>query len=443
MRSTTKRVGKFAIIGVILSAFNFLVYTFLARIVFSNNELLWLDSMISYLLATILAYLLHSRITWKERYPGKSGIIKFFIWNFLTALLISPFFTWLFGLLTPLYQGAHQLSTNLNLPFDYNFIESTFIFCLVTLVTMILNYLFYDKLVFGTPKNVEKSCSEHNKSYSKHTHAKVSVIVPIYNTEKYLPKCLDSILNQTHENLEIILVDDGSTDDSKKIADTYAKKDKRIKVIHQKNQGQSTARNTGLEKATGDFISFVDSDDQIKPPFIESLLNLYTSNTSLAVCGHQYHWVKKNQSKNLYTSPLRPRHHHETNKTYILKLLAKDGRLYSCNNKLFKSPVIKKHHLTFDKKLNFAEDTKFVLDYLKHAEGEITYTPSSLYIYNFGTDGSTIKKSATIWQNWQTSYKNLKTWLGPHSTPREKFWLHTVHLRWRISYIRSKRRAKQ
>ena len=100
MRNTTKRVGKFTIIGIVLSIFNFLVYTFLARIIFSGNELLWLDSMISYALATILAYLLHSKITWKESYPGQSGIIKFFLWNFITALLVSPFFTWLFGFLT-------------------------------------------------------------------------------------------------------------------------------------------------------------------------------------------------------------------------------------------------------------------------------------------------------------------------------------------------------
>ncbi|MBO4276271.1 glycosyltransferase [Candidatus Saccharibacteria bacterium] len=433
MRNTTKRVGKFTIIGIVLSIFNFLVYTFLARIIFSGNELLWLDSMISYALATILAYLLHSKITWKERFPGRSGIIKFFIWNFLTALLISPFFTWLFGLLTPLYQGTHQLSTNLNLPFDYNFIESTFIFYLVTLVTMILNYLFYDKLVFGTPKNVEKT-------YSKHTHAKVSVIVPIYNTEKYLPKCLDSILNQTHENLEIILVDDGSTDDSGHLADIYAKKDKRIKVIHQKNQGQSTARNTGLEKATGDYISFVDSDDQIKPTFIESLLSTYADKTSLSVCGVHYKRLKQHTDSNVYINPLRNPKNQESKKAYILYLLAVDGRMYSSVNKLFRASIAKK--CQFDKTLNFAEDTKYVLDYLKKAGGEIAFVLEPLYIYNFGTETSTIKTTALNWQNWQTSYKNLKSWLGPHPTPREKFWLHTVHLRWRISYLRSKRRAK-
>lgn len=143
-----KRISKFAIIGVILALFNFAIYTFLARVVMSSNDLLWLDSMISYLLATILAYFLHSRVTWRERKVTKHGIAMFFLWNGITALLISPLFTWLFGILTPLYQLAHGIFTNIHIPFDYDFVESTGIFVLTTCVTMVLNYLFYDKLVF-------------------------------------------------------------------------------------------------------------------------------------------------------------------------------------------------------------------------------------------------------------------------------------------------------
>ena len=432
---TVKRVGVFAIIGIILALFNFIIYTFLARVVMNTNELLWLDSIIAYILATILAYFLHSKITWKERYPGKSGIVKFFVWGIIVGVIVSPFFTWLFQLIAPLYKAIFNLSISLNLPLDYNFIESTSIFILTTCVTMILNYLFYDKLVFGSTKDAPVNAEIEG-------HPKVSIIVPIYNTEKYLKKCLNSIVGQTYQNLEIILVDDGSTDNSDKIADDYAKNDKRIKAIHQKNSGQSAARNTGLKKATGDYIGFTDSDDEIKPTFTETLLKLYSKNTSIAVCGHQYHRIKENSSKNLYQSPLRPRRKSESQKAYILQLLARDGRMYSCNNKLFRASPIKEHNLTFNEKLNFSEDTNFVLDYLTHAKGEIAYTPEPLYIYNFGTDSSTVKTSATIWGNWQSAYQNLKTWLGPHPTFSEKFWLHVVHLRWRISFVRSKRRAK-
>ena len=436
MSKTTTRASKFVVIGIILTIFSFSIYTFFARIVIKNNDFLWIANAIAYAFATILAYILHSKITWKERPVTKHGVLMFFVWNAITALCISPFFTWLFSFATPIYEFAYNISFALHLPFDYNFVESTGVFCFATLITMIFNYLFYDKLVFGN--NIATS-TRNNPSLPD---SKISIIVPIYNTAKYLPKCLDSIVNQTYQNLEIILVDDGSTDDSKKIADHYAKKDKRIKVIHQKNQGQSVARNVGLAKATGNYISFIDSDDEIKPNFIEKLLKLYKDNSSIAVCGHQYHRIKSQSSKNLYQTPLKPRHFKESQKAYILKLLTKDGRMYSCNNKLFKASVIKKHHLIFDKNLNFAEDTKFVLNYLKNAEGEIAYTPTPLYIYNSGTDNSTMRTVSTDWRNWQTSYQNLKSWLGPNPSLREKFWLHLVHLRWRISYIRSKKRAK-
>lgn len=103
---------------------------------------------------------------------------------------------------------------------------------------------------------------------------KISIIIPVYNVEKYLEKCVNSILNQTYKNLEIILIDDGSTDNSGKIANDLSKKDNRIKVIHKENGGASTARNEGLKVITGDFVSFIDSDDIIPPDFYQYLYEL-------------------------------------------------------------------------------------------------------------------------------------------------------------------------
>lgn len=94
---------------------------------------------------------------------------------------------------------------------------------------------------------------------------KISIIIPVYKVEAYLPKCLDSVLQQTYKNLEIILIDDGSPDESGKICDEYSKKDERIKVIHKENAGVAQARNDGIEAATGAYISFIDSDDWISP----------------------------------------------------------------------------------------------------------------------------------------------------------------------------------
>ena len=117
---------------------------------------------------------------------------------------------------------------------------------------------------------------------------KISVIVPIYNVENYIEKCILSIINQTYTNLEIILVDDGSTDNSSKIIDEYAKKDSRIKVIHKKNEGVSIAKNLGMKESTSNFISFIDSDDTVTPDYIEILYNnLINTNSDISVIGYK------------------------------------------------------------------------------------------------------------------------------------------------------------
>lgn len=112
----------------------------------------------------------------------------------------------------------------------------------------------------------------------------ISIITPVYNAEKYLSKCIESILNQSHKNIELILVDDGSPDASGKICDTYAEKDARVKVIHKQNQGQGIARNKALDVATGDYVMFVDSDDWVEPDFCETALNAALKNEADIVC---------------------------------------------------------------------------------------------------------------------------------------------------------------
>ena len=127
----------------------------------------------------------------------------------------------------------------------------------------------------------------------------ISVIVAIYKVEQWLPRCIDSILAQTHKNIELILVDDGSPDNCGKLCDEYAKKDARIRVIHKENGGQSTARNAALDIAQGDYIGFIDGDDWIEPTMYEVLLyHLRAFSVDIVQCGC-YRWIYGNVCKDV------------------------------------------------------------------------------------------------------------------------------------------------
>lgn len=116
----------------------------------------------------------------------------------------------------------------------------------------------------------------------------VSVIIPVYNVENYIDRCMESVLGQTYTNLEIIMIDDGSKDNSGKIIDAYAAKDSRISVVHKENGGQASARNLGVSKATGDYVCFVDSDDCIHEKFVETLLTMcHDTGCDLAICTYE------------------------------------------------------------------------------------------------------------------------------------------------------------
>lgn len=137
----------------------------------------------------------------------------------------------------------------------------------------------------------------------------ISVIVPVYNIEKYLPKCLDSILNQSVCEWEAWLIDDGSTDKSGDICDRYANLDHRFKVVHQSNQGLPAARNTGLRNVKGDYISFIDGDDFIHPDFLKFMIKALTDNNAdITICG-----VETIPSSDKNTEFLFPHPHYEVN----------------------------------------------------------------------------------------------------------------------------------
>lgn len=167
----------------------------------------------------------------------------------------------------------------------------------------------------------------------------ISVIVPIYNVEKYINKCVDSIINQTYKNIEIILVDDGSTDNCYNICDEYKKKDNRIKVIHQENSGLSEARNAGIKMAKGEYLAFVDGDDYILEDMLEYLYKLLKeTNSEISVCNFIRYW---NEDKKLIDYNIN-RERIVIKREQALKEILKNDLLKSFAwNKLYKKSLFK------------------------------------------------------------------------------------------------------
>lgn len=200
----------------------------------------------------------------------------------------------------------------------------------------------------------------------------ISVIVPVYNVEKYLCRCVDSILNQTYPYLEIILVDDGSTDNSVKICDEYAKKDSRIKVIHKRNGGVSSARNVGLQNVTGEFVTFVDSDDYLESTCLEKMHNgMIKSNVDLVVV----RW--KNQDGIIKIG--------NTDETFKEKMINQGqlptiGLLTTVWGHLYRKKQLA--DISFDEEIFYGEDILFSVNYFFSRNGKkMLLINEPLYIY--------------------------------------------------------------
>lgn len=149
---TSEHAVRYIVIGIILTILNYLVYTLLSNVIIKNNDLLWLSTLISTTITTIVAFLLHSKITWKERPITKTAKYKFFIWNLAGAFVVGPLLTQLFSLFTPIYEFAYQIVETLHIPFNYEFTFTTGVFVLTSAISMILNFFLYDKFVFGKSK---------------------------------------------------------------------------------------------------------------------------------------------------------------------------------------------------------------------------------------------------------------------------------------------------
>ena len=228
---------------------------------------------------------------------------------------------------------------------------------------------------------------------------KISIIIPVYNSEQFLEKCLNSIINQTFKDIEIICIDDGSTDKSLKILNNFADKDNRITIINQKNSGPSAARNKGLEIAKGEYVGFVDSDDWIDLNFYEKLYNNAKKyDADIAVCGikrlRSYKWKYHLKiEKEEFTT--------DTNKKFVLCDVPDKCYVW---NKIYKLQKLTEKNINFEPD-TYYEDRYFTAQALVYLNGLVTVP--DVY-YNYRTNPNSIVKTKSKKKKHDSRYTKVK-----------------------------------
>lgn len=211
----------------------------------------------------------------------------------------------------------------------------------------------------------------------------ISVIIPVYNVAPYLDQCLESVINQTYNDWECILIDDGSKDNSGEICDKWGKIDSRFRIIHQINQGVSAARNRGIKESRGEYIVFIDSDDWVNPNYLFDMLNAIDKNNDLIVSGNNHYYpngeietFKPTNKQNIELSA-------KTTSFFIQNI----GLLYGPTSLLYKSNIIKENNISFLKEYSLGEDLLFNFQYLKNVR-HIHFLPIANYNYRIMNSGS-------------------------------------------------------
>jgi len=206
----------------------------------------------------------------------------------------------------------------------------------------------------------------------------ISIIIPVYNTEEYLPICLDSILSQSFKDFEVLLVDDGSKDDSGAVCDAYAAKDSRIRVFHKENGGVSSARNLALEQAKGEWITFVDSDDELLPEGLRHLSEGISDGVDFVMLGFvKSTFWEKGQSLPQGKGKVISRDE------VMLSMFNDTGRVYQGYSvaKLYRRDLIAAHQLAFDPTIVIKEDTLFIVHYLCLCKKWVYVSGTAVYYY--------------------------------------------------------------
>lgn len=220
----------------------------------------------------------------------------------------------------------------------------------------------------------------NNHQHDSEMNPKVSIIIPVYNSERYLPRCLNSVIGQTYRNLEIILINDGSNDRSGQICDEYAERDQRIKVKHQENGGVSSARNVGLDTATGKYLQFADCDDYLDTNMVEKMLfAINTNGAEVAICGLKQ--IDASSGRCLDdTRFLEEGLYGYDGFLLILPTLYSLGLTNAPWNKIYRTSFIRAKSIRFEEEMDYGEDLMFNMDVFKKGHS-FQLLAESLYNY--------------------------------------------------------------
>jgi len=238
---------------------------------------------------------------------------------------------------------------------------------------------------------------------------KISVIIPVYNVELYLRRCLDSVVTQTYENLEILLVNDGSTDKSGAICDEYAAKDSRVQVIHKDNGGLSSALNVGLSRFTGDYLGFIDSDDWVTPDMYEVLYSA-VQETHVPISVAAFCKATDTDSTPMVNTKQIP-NGIITVKNMLLYPLKRDYYMGFCGyvwNKLYSANAIKKGGLCFDEKIKYGMDVLFYMNLVATVNCNGIYTDKPIYHYYQRNSAISKSESFNVRNDILTVYKKVE-----------------------------------
>lgn len=241
---------------------------------------------------------------------------------------------------------------------------------------------------------------------------KVSVIVPVYKTEKFLAKCVESILNQTYGDLELLLVDDGSPDRCPQICDEFATRDPRIRVIHKENGGVSSARNAGLDAAKGEYIAFVDSDDHIEPDMYEQMMmKAAEHNCDVVMCDCSKDFEKTVQ---LYTHKIRPGYYSQQDLRYeyypnllMMPDVNYPPTISNCLLLFRRKLLTKGEPLRYAQGIRFSEDLLFGAQLMRRAESFYYMQGRIYYHYMMNEQSATHVFAADKWKDYQQLHRRI------------------------------------